>query len=347
MSIGSSDGRWSTLYGGVLLVLLSLNAARAHAAELLPAIDASKVDRAAHEKRPFFLYQTALSPAWLFGAQSDQLMLFQGLDKAGLGGPAFFVVKSGAGTKTVAAGGAIAGQEMDAAWILASFAGSQGWKQWDVPWLIVLQKRPKQVQLQADGLKITFPAAATGYVAAMPLYGSYKPPQQDDDFLAKSNLPPSPVKTWTWKDGLPPEVLRKCGWWASVLREYPVNCRETFSVDRKKDALTVRQSYEWIPIDDDWKTPHTKFATLPHALAHALRYKTFPVTLSGEVVDADCMTAYGPVAGIAGQDSVTYTMEVLTYVNETEEMQPPNLGDPLVAEAASRVKREMKGLPRS
>ena len=106
------------------------------------AVDKSVLRTKPWEKKPFFYVQTALHPGLFMRAKSDRLVLFSRLGEWGLGQPSFYVVRTAAGAKGFRGAG-LDGSEMTAPWIITSFAGSEGWSEWDSPWLIVLLNLPQ------------------------------------------------------------------------------------------------------------------------------------------------------------------------------------------------------------
>ncbi len=184
-----------------------------------------------------------------------------------------------------------------------------------------LQKKPSSVQLDENGLHFAFPRAA-GDLVLFPLYGYFKPPQQGRDFPGSHGVPGKKIKTWEWAKALPREPLMRVRYWASALREFPIYCEDSFSVDRARDTVTIRQRFEWHSIDDDWKTEHIKLAPLSPPLALATLDKGFPVSFSKTVLNHDYFTPYGPCMGIEGADFYDATFPLLKYVNETEASDP-------------------------
>ena len=282
------------------------------------------------------LYETDLSPAWLLKVASAKVTLFKDLSQVGLGSPTFVALPTADGVKVFPAGTAIDAGAMSAPWILAWFAGSSGWTLWDVPTLIVLQHKPKSIACEADGMTLSF-AGQCDYLAYMPLYGFFRPPQQGQEVLSKQGLPKRGIQTWTWSAGLPKEVAALCSWWAGALRKYPIDCEETFNVDPAGGSITVREKFSYITIDDDWKTPPIWTAPISPTVGFTQTCKGFfPITLSAPAKDPDCMTPYGPYMVVEGADTYTYTVaDVVNYVNQTEIQSPPDVTNPGVAKAAA------------
>ena len=272
---------------------------------------------------PFSFVQTELSPATLFHSSGNYLGFFTGLKEFGLGAPAYVAFSTPVGPRVFKNGEPMDGSRMEESWVLVWFAGAKGWTNWDSPWVIYLQKKPKSMKLDADGLHFEFPQAA-GDVVLLSLYGYYKPPQEGKEFLAAHKLPAKKLKTWEWAKVLPKEPLMRIRYWASATREFPLYCEDSFSVDRAKDTVTIRQRIEWHSINDDWKTKHLKLAPVSPPLALAAMDKEFPVTFSKPLMNLDLCTPYGPYMAVENVDSFDATFHVLQYVNETEASDPPS-----------------------
>ena len=226
---------------------------------------------------------------------------------------------------------------MEECWLLVWFAGARGWTNWDTPWAVYLQKKPSSIRLTDAGLFLRFPAQA-GDIVLLPLYGYYKPPQEGHEFLVSHGLPDKKIKTWEWAKTLPRDPLMRVRYWASVLREFPLYCEDTFSVDPSRDTVTIRQRFQWHSIQDDWNTEHVKLAPLSPPLALATMDKKFPVTFSKRVLNHDFFTPYGPYMGIEGVDSYDATFHLLQYINEIEPSDPATNSHPTVAAALEKLR---------
>src|SRR5437588_11910162 len=107
-------------------------------------------------------------------------------------------------------------------------------------------------------------------------------------------------------------------YWSSATREFPIYCEDSFSVNRSRDTLIIRQRFQWHSIDDDWQTRHIKLAPISPSLALATMEKNFPVEFSKPVRDFAVCTPLGPYMGTENVDSFDTTLKVLPYINETE-----------------------------
>lgn len=298
------------------------------------------------KKAPFAAVQTELSPVTLFHATIRELSFFTGMPETGLGAPSFASFGAVGGPKIVTNGAPMEVTAMTENWILVWFAGASGWTNWDSPWLLCLQHKPRAAQFDTNGLRLEFDGEA-GYATLMPLYGYDKPQQQGRELLSKHGLPERKVKTWTWVESIPREVLYRVRYWAEATREFPLYCEDSFSVDRSQDAVTIRQQFSWLSIDDDWKTKHRKLAPISPPLAHASLDGKFPVTFSKKPFDMDMLTPYGPYLCLEDVDSYDATLRVLQYVNETEASDPPNTNaHPTVAAALRKLNDLAMGISR-
>ena len=276
------------------------------------------------QSAPFYVLETELSPATLVHSSGKALSLFAGLTNYGLGAPTFMAWATMNGPRTFKRGENFAVTNMAENWVLVWWAGAEGWTNWDSPWVVYLQHQPEAMKLDADGLHLKFQHSA-GDVVLLPLYGYDKPPQAGRDFHAEHGLPERKVKvkTWEWPKVVTRDPLTRIRYWASVTREFPVHCEDSFSVNRARDSVTIRSRLRWRSIDDDWRTRHIKLAPLSPPLGHAAKLGGFPVQFSGRWFDLEMPTPFGPYVGIEGVDEFDATLSVLQYVNETEAIDPP------------------------
>jgi len=282
------------------------------------------VPRRAWTEEPFAVVRSSLSPAWLVRSVGRGLEFFADMPE----GPAFVLMPVGGGTATIEAGGRLDGSAMAEPWLLASFAGAGGWERFDAPYLIVLQHRPAGIVFDAGGLRLDFPAEA-GYVACLPLYGYLKLPQQAQDFRREHGLPPLGIQSWTWRGAGPPDdVIERCRWWSRVLRAYPLNLRETFSIDRSRETVTMRQDVEWLETEDDWGTEPLRLHPLPPTLGLVYLDPGFPIEYSHPIHDPHYFTPYGPYLGALETDRLEMEYHVLQYVHNREDYGFPDCGTP-------------------
>ncbi|HUR45898.1 MAG TPA: hypothetical protein VMZ27_08510 [Candidatus Saccharimonadales bacterium] len=285
------------------------------------------------ENAGFACVQTELSPATLYHSSSNYFGLFRGMTNSGLGAPSYLALPTPQGPKIFRNGTNIQASLMEECWLLVWFEGAKGWTNWDSPWAVFLQHKPKALKLNADGLHLDFPGAA-GDVVMMPLSGYFKPSLTNSDYLALHHLPAKKIKTFTWSSALPKDPLMRTRYWASAMREFPLYCEDTFSIDRAQDTVTIRQRFQWHSIRDDWNTQPLKLAPVSPALGQASLDKTFPATFSKIPVNLEIFTPAGPCLAVENVDSYDVTLKLLQYVNETEASDPISTNVPAVVQAA-------------
>jgi hypothetical protein len=304
-------------------------------------------ERTAWEGHEVYSLRSMVTPGILLRMKSASVRFFGRLEQFGAEPPTFLIVKTSGGAKAIGRDEPVPGGQMAASWIVASFQGAKGWEQFDVPWLLALEKRPKQLVLTKDGLNIVFAQKDTGHIFSMPLYGYSKPPQQGSDFAAKNKLPTKGIHPWEWRKAVPKSVVERCDWWASVAKAYPVGFQESFSVNPATDEITFHYDYRWLTVNDDWETRPVRFATLSPTLGIAWKCPGFPMKASATIHDPDYFTAFGSYVGALDLDRLDLTMKVLQYTNELERLELPAELNPDQRKALEMVVSSMKGKFRS
>ncbi len=261
------------------------------------------------------------------------------MPKTGLGAPTFLAYSSPTGIAIVEPGKNLDGAQLRENWLLAGFAGAQGWTEWDSPWAAFLQHRPRRVRLDTNGVRLEFHGEA-GFLALMPLYGYYKPPQKGREYLSRHGLKDKDLRSWSWPAGLHRDPLTRLRYWAGATRRFPLDAQETVLVDRGRDAVTLHEHFTWLEIPDDWGTHPVRVAPVSPTLGLALmKDQSFPVEFSRPPFDYEIPTPYGPFFGVQDVDAYDMTFHVLQYVNETEApVSPlPTNAPPVVREALDRL----------
>ncbi len=293
------------------------SAPTSEASKEIPRHPLARPDTASHETNAFYILQSELSPATLVHSETPHLTLFSGLTNYGLGAPSFVAWATRNGPRTFKPGEVLDVSVMAENWVLVWWAGAAGWTNWDCPWVVYLQHKPDSMSLDDDGLHLDFPKRA-GDVVMMPLYGYEKLPTESRDFRAEHRLPALKVKikTWEWPKVVPRDPLTRVRYWAAVMREFPIYCEETFSVDRARDTVTLRSRFKTRTISDDWRTRRIQLAPVSPALALVAKDGGFPVRFSERWFDLEMPTPFGPCFGIEGVSAYDVTFPVLRYVNE-------------------------------
>ena len=295
----------------------------------------------AWQSAPLAIVQTELSPATLIHCESQRLSLFARMQERGLGAPSHAVFGANGGPRMATNGLPIDVSQMNECWILVWFAGAKNWTNWDSPWAVFVQHRPNAMKLDQDGLHFAFSGPA-GDLVMMPLYGNSQLPTKGVDSPTK----PSPdkqkkIKTGEWAEVLPREPLMRLRYWAGATREFPLHCEDSFSVDRGRGTVIVRQRFHWHSIRDDWATKAMKVAPISPALALAALDGKYSVRLSGQIFDFELPTRFGPYAGIQNVGNYDVTLPILRYINLTEAPHPLPLTNrhPSVTAALDRLQR--------
>ncbi len=269
---------------------------------------------------------TELSPAVLVTTTERRLSLFANTEAWGLGAPTHILLPLREriasfdrlrGAKRWSSPAGLLGE----GWSLVWFRDAKGWEAWDSPWLIVWQRNPTALTLDENGLRVEA-REPLGDIALMPLYGLAKPETQGWSLTSAG-------------------VVRRCRFWARVLRHYPLACRERFRLDPDRGALIIENVFTWRRIADDWRTPPLKLAPVSPTLALAKQGSLMPMTFSAPLHDPQVVTAFGPYIGVLNADRYTVSFPVLRYIVETEQEPAPDLSQPVVAEAHRRLVRAM------
>jgi hypothetical protein len=257
--------------------------------------------------------QTELSPAVLFHAKTNYIGFFTELERGGLAAPSYAAVSTRNGPRAFRNGERIEAADLEENWVLAWFAGARGWTNGDCPSVIYLQRKPRRMVLDTNGLHFYF-AGEAGDTVLLPLYGSYRPPAEGK--ASNMTFGGKKVQTWQWPKVLTREPLMRVRYWASALREFPIYCEETFSVDRSTDSVTIRQKFVYHAIDDDWGTKHLKLNPISPTLGLALKDRQFPVQFSRQVRDLEMPTPVGLYRAAEGEEPLEATFFVLQHINE-------------------------------
>jgi hypothetical protein len=257
--------------------------------------------------------QTELSPATLFHTETNSVSFFTGLDELGLSAPAYAAFDTSGGPRAFKSGEHLEPAQMQQNWVMVWFAGARGWTRGDIPCVVYLQHEPASMRLDTNGLHFRFSGPA-GDMVLLPLYGSYVAPAEGSQSLA--SFAGKKLKTWEWPKVLTREPLMRVRYWASALREFPIYCQETFSVDRSTDTLTIRQRLDYRSINDDWGTTHLKLNPVSPSLGLVSKDPQSPVKFSRPVMDLEMPTPYGPYMAAEGASPLEAKLSILEYVNE-------------------------------
>ncbi|MBC8001207.1 MAG: hypothetical protein H7X97_01350 [Opitutaceae bacterium] len=271
-------------------------------------------------KEPYWILQTELSPFTVFHSSSNYLGFFTGLTNSEVGAPAYAAFISNGGQKVFRNGDAMEASSMGECWVLVWFAGAKGWTNWDMPWVVFLQNKPSNLWLNESGLHFQFKQQA-GNVVLMPFYGYERMALKDKPFPkvkipGREDVRKRPVQTWEWAQVVSQDALMRVRYWAGMSRCIPVYCEDTFSLDRARDSVTIRQRFEWLKIEDEWGTRPVKVAPLSPVLGQAIKDKRLIMEFSKAPLDYDLLTPWGPYYAIEGVDSYDATVPLQKYLSE-------------------------------
>lgn len=280
--------------------------------ELLQVKDISWTGRTYHYRYPdgdsMNFTVNLLSPAWMAETGNPKLRVFDDILRHGIGLPAYLACDTANGIQIVPASKGINGDAMTANWILAWFNGADGWDEFDVPYLFVLENRPQRVRTYADAALFFEFARKTGRLQGMPLYGVTLPP---------------PEQTAGWAAGLPPEVAERCRYWARVLAAPPATLQRTAAIDYAGNRLTVRDEITFTPWQDAWNTAGLPVTPLSTMLPLAAASGNLAIGTDRPVRDLQMATLQGPLLAAENSHALTFAVDGLLHlVREVRHVTP-------------------------
>ena len=244
------------------------------------------------------VYESAFSPAVVVESRGDTVTLFRGLGAVGLTVPRDSLMRTkGLGRKKER-------RELVEPWLLVWFGAAPSWARvrfadgspcptFDVPFVVVLERKPKEVKLDSHGLRLTYSGRA-GRVAVMPLYGVRRP---------------RPSETTQWKEDV--ELLRKavelCRFWGKALRAFPIGVEESWRADSERDEVEVRTRFSYLEWRGDWDERPLRVAPVPPLLTLAAR-AGLPVRFAKAPQATGCHTSVGPYMVVPDAQECTYTI---------------------------------------
>jgi len=249
------------------------------------------------------LLLSKLSPAMRLTVRASSATFFEDLPKWGLKSPSWMAYASAQGVKVVPGGQTIEGAMMTENWLLIWFHGSEGWGDFDVPWLFVLERKPDCVALSPAGLSFSqSKGRALGTIYAMPLYGVR--------LL-------DPALTAHWQEGLDAETLANVRRWSQTLSAFPVGIDRSVAIDLRKDDVFLRERVRFENRPDDWGTSLRQVTPVSPVMALGMHSENLSISASADLQDFNLVTTYGPLLGAEGADQVVYRISgLLRYVVE-------------------------------
>ena len=249
-----------------------------------------------------------LSPAWRLNTDSNSVNIFSGIKNYGAGLPSHIAFMTNDNKiKVVKTGESFSGGEMSANWLMVWFNGSEGWGEFDIPWLFTLQKKPESVSIGTDGLDINF-GGPVGYVSGMPLFGV-------------KLIHPS--ETASWKNALPEKIVARCSLWSRILANAPQNVARSFSIDYPSDTMTLKDKFTYFPISDDWNTKPLQIAPLSPALVLSATSGNIPIMVNKKNTDLSLATLHGPYLAITDTDEYLVSIgKLVHFASEVRDVTP-------------------------
>jgi hypothetical protein len=208
----------------------------------------------------FAILETELTPAILVHSRSKYLGLFANAEA-----PSHIAFSTRGGPRPFRRGERLKADELEECWLLL-------WGTSLPPWVVYLQRKPLAITLDTNGLHCSF-ANGAGDVVLLPLHGNS-----------------TDVDTAKWSEFLPREPLMRIRYWASVLREFPIQCDTSVTASN-----LVHQRFQFHSIRDDWNTKPLKLSPISPPLAAAADEQ-----LKRKLMDLKMPTPFGPYMGFEG-----------------------------------------------
>ncbi|MBT7848047.1 MAG: discoidin domain-containing protein [Lentisphaerae bacterium] len=238
------------------------------------------------------------NPAYRVQTNARKLRVFDRMADFGIGPPTFIACRAADGVRTTPAKVGLTGSDMAANWVLAWFSNANGWEEFDVPFLFVLENRPTRVKTGDGALQFEFPGDA-GTVQGMPLYGITLQ---------------APEATAGWHDALPAEVVQRCRFWSQALTAAPVEVVRTAKVDYGADHVTIRDQFEHLDLRDDWGTEAVKLSFLPPALVLAESAGNIGIATGQATRDLQYGTLHGPLLAVENSAELRIRLSGLLHL---------------------------------
>lgn len=179
---------------------------------------------------------------------------------------------------------------------------------WSAPWLLLFRRnwengRPLMLVFRHQPVRLT--ALRNGnYVKGirMEARGPF------EEIAAGWPWGVKPVNTGKWPKGLPPEITARLNRIQMTALNFPVGCDEVFRIDRAAGKIKVLNRFAFRPMENDWKIQPRAWAVLPPLAAFAADQKLNVVSLPEPVEDFGVAAMHGPLKGMWGKDTISYTL---------------------------------------
>jgi len=282
-----------------------------------------------------YFIKSEFSPALLFGSPEKKLNLFCGMSETGQGIPTHmaFMEKGEMRVVTLKDGMELR-PEMSECWMLFWFDGAKGWQDiefnktcayylpaknyerklsFDLPVLACLENKPRLIEVSENAISIHFPEQC-GKVVLSTLYGARR----------------LEGETKAWNSKIPKDAIDECRLQARLSRQFPVSVKEDVNVDFDHDLIEFTNKFEYIAIDDAWRTTPLRLAPLSPVVAMANDTGFAPLTINGALLDTRIRTPLGPYKGIANSDTCVWSLKgMLSFITTVEHYKPKPNPDPV------------------
>ena len=194
----------------------------------------------------------------------------------------------------------------------------------DAPILLRFQNAPTSIANSTEGgIDLRF-ASGAGSVSVLPLYGRDHPAA-------------TTTEQWGTTQTLPATATNAINFWVNRLCDFPTGAAETYAYNPTTDTVSITESITF----QSACSGGTRFATIPPFLALVADTLGSALSISGSVVDSGMPTEFGPVKGIDGASS--YSWSVTGFRTYTDSYRTAtNTGSApteLVQELANQVDR--------
>ncbi len=253
-----------------------------------------------------------LSPAFRLQANTDEVGLFESLADWGLAGPSHIAFMGEKGLEIRNGTAKFAATQMRANWLLVWFQNSAGWNDFDIPWLVVLENKFDQIELNGEGLKIgNQDNRPVGRIWGMPLCGVRLLPKSE---------------TASWDSSSTQIPLSKIQHWSRSLLAYPRAVQREVALDYVTNDTYLRESFTFETVKDAWDTQPLLATPVAPALALNLVAGKLGIQPNTQLTDYHLTTLFGPYLAAPQQQTITYRIPgLLKLVREMEVIQKPNV----------------------
>jgi len=272
----------------------------------------------------FTVYLSRAVPAALYDVESRG-RFWHDPDR---GGSTFVSFCGTNGLQTIQAGEGVEIPVPREPWLVVWHADEVGSRPFDVPVLLVLERKPARLHWQRSADEAAWDlhlpcSGQPGRVIAATPFG-----------IRRIDI----ETTNAWDAyGIPDEVVDRCRKWAARLQRFPVDLHQEFILDDAAGRVAVNDRFDSLSLRSDWAFQPLDFTPLPPVAALASQ-NGYPVEFGPDTFDTGTDTFWGPLLGV-NDTTTSYSIPVPVY---TVSMLVPSAvkSDP-VAEKVTDELREL------